>query len=249
MVANAAVVARGEDGTSGAPCTSRHGSAVPLAHIGGGGGGHAPHRGQRAGVQQRQTGGPRALAPPAQPARHTHRSQNTLYCVSVVYWVRPNATVRHTAGPRRRGQGVACPHPALPRCNQGHPGRSPHLGTLTMRRCSRSVAALVRRPWLVRVRSTFEGAPPGLQLRDADPVLGRRTAPTVRARGPPRAPRMHLDSCYMAKAGGAVHHGTLPHHGPRNRQTARWQALQTRTAPEVHLARTNLPVMVCPLGA
>jgi hypothetical protein len=31
---------------------------------------------------------------------------------------------------------------------------------------------------------------------------------------------MHLGSCYTAEAGGTVHHGTPPHHGPRNRQTA-----------------------------
>ena len=62
----------------------------------------------------------------------------------------------------------------------------------------------------------MRGAPPGLQLGGhPGPVLGRRTAPTLGARGPPRAPRMHLDSCHKAEAGGAVH-GMPPHHGPRS---------------------------------
>jgi hypothetical protein len=182
--------------------------------------GHAPHRGQSThsglgcsnakraalGLQPRQHGphGTRTAA-------STHCTVSCIGCAATPQC----GTVRACGGVECRHKGLPA-HPALPRCNQRIWTHLP---------CG-VVQGLWRRwsggpGWSACVRP-LRGAPPGPQLGTvsavdlAPPVMGRRTATTLRARGPPRAPRMHLDSCYMAEAGGAVHHGTLPHHGPRN---------------------------------
>ena len=178
----------------------------------------------------------RAAALGLQPRRHgshgartaastlLHTLLHTLCSVSVLHWARRDATGRHSAGPRRRrvsAQGVACPPSPAPL----QPGPATQVAA---RIWAHSPCGVVQglwgrwsggSGWSACVRP-LRGAAPGLQLGGSPgPVPGRRTATTLRARGPPRAPRMHLDSCYIAEAGGAVHHGTLPHHGPRNSQT------------------------------
>ena len=186
--------------STAAPTThGSHSSAVPPAHIGGPmRGDDAPHRGQLA--ARAHTAGWGAATPNAGPARHTHRSQHTLYSVSVVHWVRRDATVRHTAGPRRRGvsaQGVACPPSPAPL----QPGPATQVAARIWAHSPCGVVQGLWRcwpggpGWSACVRP-LRGAPPGLQLGGSPgPVPGHRTATTLRARGPPRAPRMHLDSC------------------------------------------------------
>jgi len=150
-------------------------------------------------------------APGLQPRRHgppSTRTAGSTHC-TVCPWRSGCATtpqcgtVRARGGAVRGQAGWGMPaFPALPRCSAGHPGRGPHLGALTMRCHSRSAATLVRRTCVGRVRPAIEGAPPGLQLWGlSGPVPGRRAGPKLRARGPPRAPRMHLCSCYTAEAG------------------------------------------------
>jgi hypothetical protein len=65
---------------------------------------------------------------PASTARTAHAPQ--LYSVSVVHWERPDATVRHSVGPRRRpvsAQGVACPPSPAP-LQPGSPRSQPASG-------------------------------------------------------------------------------------------------------------------------
>jgi hypothetical protein len=205
--------------STAAPIThSRHSSAVPTAHIGG------PMRPARRKSTQSGLGCSNAkrAAPGLQPRRHgphgTRTAASTHCTVSPCCIGRAATpqcgTVRARGGVECRHKGLPA-HPALPRCNQGRPPRSQPASGHTHHAVLFKVCG--GPGWSACVRP-LRGAPQGLQLGSSPgPVPGRRTAPTLRAQGPPRAPHMHLNSCYMAEAGGAVH---LPHHGPRNRQTA-----------------------------
>jgi len=210
-----------------APITrSRHSGVAPQAHIGGpcAAPGAACRTGTAGWGARTPNGRPQGSSPAgtARPA-HAPQAVHTVQCVHGALGTprRPSAAQCGPAEAQGEGTGGCLPSQPCPAAAQATQvaariwAHSPCGAIQGIRRrwSGRAAWAACARP--------LRGAPPGLQLWClSGPVPGRRAGPKLRTRGPPRAPRMHLGSCYTAEAGGAAHHGTPLHHGPRNRQTA-----------------------------